>query len=201
MSAFYFLPRESTRRRETVLNIVLFHVAVGALACCALVFYPSILTAIFHDARLAPYSDWIGVTILFWITGAFLDMVPVANDEIRLASAFIIGIQASRALIFVGAVLFFGTLALAARGGCSARFDPDRRAGLLPGIALSRDFGARLTGDAARSVVLRHSARRRRASDDRTDRFAQLFRVESFWAGRFAVYSVGTLQLPLMGLI
>ena len=37
-------------------------------------------------------------------------MVPVANDEVRLASAFIIGIQASRALIFVGAVLFFGTL-------------------------------------------------------------------------------------------
>src|SRR5580700_8345585 len=56
MSAFYFLPRESTRRRETVLNIVLFHVATGALTCCALVFYPSILTAIYHDARLASYS-------------------------------------------------------------------------------------------------------------------------------------------------
>src|SRR5208282_4439827 len=75
MSAFYFLPREGARRRETVLNIVLFHGAVGTLACAALVFYPSILTAIFHDARLAPYSAWIGVTILFWITGAFLDML------------------------------------------------------------------------------------------------------------------------------
>src|ERR1700677_3049395 len=32
MSAFYFLARESTRRRETVLNIVMFHVAVGGLA-------------------------------------------------------------------------------------------------------------------------------------------------------------------------
>src|SRR6202046_5427469 len=63
MSAFYFLPRETTRRRETVLNIVLFHVAVGALACAALVLYPSILTSIFHDARLANYSVWIGVAI------------------------------------------------------------------------------------------------------------------------------------------
>src|ERR1700689_78999 len=53
MSAFYFLARETTRRRETVLNIVLFHVAVGALACGALVLYPSILVAIFHDAGLA----------------------------------------------------------------------------------------------------------------------------------------------------
>jgi len=110
MSAFYFLPREMTRRRETVLNIVLFHVAIGALACGALILYPSILTAIFHGAQLAPYSRWIGATILFWITGAFLDVIPVANDEVQLAAAFIIGIQASRALIFVGAVLLFGTL-------------------------------------------------------------------------------------------
>src|ERR1700684_1274156 len=80
MGAFYFLPREKTRRRETVLNIVMFHALVGALACGALVFYPSILTAIFHDARLAPYSAWIGVAILLWITGAFLDILPVAND-------------------------------------------------------------------------------------------------------------------------
>ena len=136
MSAFYFLPRESTRRRETVLNIVLFHVAMGALACGALVLYPSILTAIFHDTRLAPYSAWIGVTILFWITGAFLDIVPVANDEVRLASAFIIGIQASRALIFVGAAVAFRNAAVAARGGGSAWVDPDRRAGVLPGVAL-----------------------------------------------------------------
>src|SRR5579863_4223206 len=42
MSAFYFLPRETTRRRETVLNIVLFHVVVGALACGVLVLHPSI---------------------------------------------------------------------------------------------------------------------------------------------------------------
>src|SRR5580704_13323088 len=95
MSAFYFLPRETTRRRETVLNIVLFHLAVGALACAALALDPSILTAIFHGSQLAPYSAWIGVTILFWITGAFLDMAPVANDEVRLAAAFIIGIQVS----------------------------------------------------------------------------------------------------------
>src|SRR5580700_4245037 len=110
MSAFYFLPRDSTRRRETVLNIVLFHVVVGALACCALMRYPSLLAVVFHDTRLGPYSAWIGVTILLWITGAFLDVVALANDEVRLASAFIIGIQASRALIFVGVVLLFGTL-------------------------------------------------------------------------------------------
>lgn len=109
-SAYYFLPREVTRRRETVLNILLFHVAVGGSACLALVLHPALLTAIFHSAELEPYAALIGLTILFWITGAFLDVAPVANDEVRLASAFIVGIQASRALLFVGAVLCFGTL-------------------------------------------------------------------------------------------
>src|ERR1700734_174019 len=83
MSAFYFLPRDSTRRRQTVLNIMLFQVAVGALAFGALVLYPAILTAIFGDARLAQYSAWIGSIILLWITGALLDLIPIANDEVR----------------------------------------------------------------------------------------------------------------------
>ncbi len=118
------------------MNIVLFHLVIGALACGALGFFPSILTAIFGDTRLAPYSAWIGVTILFWITGAFLDMVPVANDEVRLASAFIIGIQASRALIFVGSGFVLWNARVADRGRGTAWIHPDRGAGVLFGIAL-----------------------------------------------------------------
>src|SRR5208282_6822853 len=52
MSAFYFLPRETMRRREIIVNIVLFHILVGALACGALIVYPSILTAIFRGNQL-----------------------------------------------------------------------------------------------------------------------------------------------------
>src|SRR5581483_10384238 len=90
MSAFYFLARETTRRRETVLNIVLFHAAVGALAALALALRPALLTAIFGDAQLARYSGWIAITILLWVVGACLDILPVANDEIRLASAVLV---------------------------------------------------------------------------------------------------------------
>ena len=201
MSAFYFLPREKTRRRETVLNIVLFHVVIGALACGALVLYPSILTAIFHDARLARYSAWIGVTILFWITGAFLDIAPVANDEVRLASAFIIGIQASRALIFVGAVLFFGTLgsllaAAVLHGlvqtvvlGCylESRFSGFWRAFDWAMLRDQLSYALPLGAAALLMIV-------------QTD-LHNYFVSNHFGPALFAVYSLGTLQLPLMGLI
>jgi O-antigen/teichoic acid export membrane protein len=201
MSAFYFLARESTRRRETVLNIVMFHVAVGALACGALVLYPSILTAIFHDTRLAPYSAWIGVAILFWIAGAFLDMVPVANDEVRLASAFIIGIQASRALIFVGAALFFGTLrALLAAAVLH---------GLIQTVVLACYLESRFAGfwrsfdwrvareQLSYALPLGAAGLLLMAQTDLHNYFVS----NHFGPAQFAVYSIGTLQLPLMGLI
>lgn len=201
MSAFYFLPREKARQRETVLNIVLFHVVVGALACGALIFYPSILTAIFHSDQLAPYSGLVGVTILFWITGAFLDMAPVANDEIPLASTFIVGIQASRAMIFVGAVLLFGTLrsllaAAILHGviqtivlGCylESRFAGFWRAFDWKMLKHQLSYAIPLGAAGVLMIV-------------QTD-LHSFFVSNHFGAGLFAVYSLGTLQLPLMGLI
>jgi O-antigen/teichoic acid export membrane protein len=201
MSAFYFLPREKTRRRETVLNIVLFHVAVGGLACGALVFFPSILTSIFHDARLSQYSAWIGVTILFWISGAFLDMVPVANDEVRMASAFIIGIQASRALIFVGAVLFFGTL----RSLLAAAVLHGMVQTVVLGYYLEsrfagfwRAFDWRMLRDQlSYAIPLGAAGLLMIVQTDLHNYFVS----NHFGPSLFAVYSLGTLQLPLMGLI
>jgi O-antigen/teichoic acid export membrane protein len=201
MSAFYFLPREKTRRRETVLNIVLFHVAIGALACGALALHPSILTAIFHDARLAPYAVWIGGAILFWISGAFLDMVPVANDEVRLASAFIIGIQASRALIFVGALLLFGTLrsllvAAVLHGLVQTVVLLCYLESRFAGFWRAFDFQM-LRDQLSYAIPLGAAGLLMIVQTDLHNYFVS----NRFGPALFAVYSLGTLQLPLMGLI
>ena len=201
MSAFYFLPRYKTRGRQTVLNIMLFHVAVGSLACGALVLHPSFLTAIFGDARLAPYAGWIGATMLLWITGTFLDMAPVANDEIRLAAAFIVGIQASRALIFVGAVLLFGTLrSLLAAAALH---------GLIQTVALLCYLESRFGGfwraldwrmlrdQLSYAIPLGAAGLLTIAQTDLHNYFVS----NHFGPALFAVYSIGSLQLPLMGLI
>ncbi|HTC34693.1 MAG TPA: oligosaccharide flippase family protein [Bryobacteraceae bacterium] len=201
MSAFYFLPRETTRRCETVLNIVLFHVAAGALACGALALCPSILTAIFHHSGLAPYAAWIGVVILFWVIGSFLDIVPVANDEIRLASAFIVAIQASRALVFVGAILAFGTLrsllvAAILHGAIQtivlfcyleSRFAGFWRAFDWQMLREQLSYAIPLGAAGILMIV-------------QTD-LHNYFVSNHFGPAMFAVYSLGTLQLPLMGLI
>jgi O-antigen/teichoic acid export membrane protein len=201
MGAFYFLPRETTRRRETVLNIVLFHAAVGALACGSLILYPSILTPVFHGPGLAPYSAWIGVTILSWIMGAFLDIAPVANDEVRLALAFIIGIQASRALIFVGAVLFFGTLrsllaAAVVHGAIQTVVLVSYLKSRFPGFW--RAFDLRILRDQLSYVIPLGAAGLLMIVQ--TD-LHNYFVSNHFGPALFAVYAIGTLQLPLMGLM
>jgi O-antigen/teichoic acid export membrane protein len=200
-SAFYFLPRETTRRRETVLNIMLFHLVMGALACGALWLFPSLLTAIFRSALLEPYARWIGVTILLWVTGAFLDMVPVANDEIRLAAGFIVGIQASRALVFVGAVLWFGTLrallgaailhgaiqTVVLLGYLESRFPRFWRAFNWEMLRDQLSYAIPLGAAGVLMIV-------------QTD-LHSFFVSNHFGPALFAVYSLGTLQLPLMGLL
>jgi O-antigen/teichoic acid export membrane protein len=201
MSAFYFLPREIMRRRETILNIVLFHVLVGALACGALILYPSILTAIFRGNQLAPYSAWIGVTILFWITGAFLDLVPVANDEVRLASAFIIGIQMSRALIFVGAVLLVGGLrallgAAILHGAIQTIVLASYLQSRFPGFWRAFDWAV-LREQLSYAIPLGAAGILMIVQTDLHSYFVS----NHYGPGLFAVYSLGTLQLPLMGLI
>ncbi len=201
MSAFYFLPRERARRRETVLNIVLFHAAVGALACGALALFPSLLTAIFGDPRLAPYSAWIGAAILFWIMGAFLDMVPVANDEVRLASAFIIGIQASRALLFVGALLLFGTLrallvAAVLHGVVQTAVLACYLESRFAGFWRAFDWSV-LRNQLSYAIPLGAAGLLMILQTDLHNYFVS----HHFGPAQFAVYSLGTLQLPLMGLI
>jgi O-antigen/teichoic acid export membrane protein len=201
MSAFYFLPREPARRREIVLNILLFHVAVGGAAFGALSLRPGILTAIFHGPQLAPYAAWIGAAILFWVTGAILDTIPIANDEVRLAAAFIVGIQATRALIFVGAVLLFGSLrsllAAAILHGVVQTvvlicYLESRFAGFW------RAFDRRMLRDQlAYALPLGAAGVLMIVETDAHNYFVS----NHFGPALFAVYSVGTLQIPLMGML
>ncbi|HXG66238.1 MAG TPA: lipopolysaccharide biosynthesis protein [Blastocatellia bacterium] len=110
MSAYYFLPRERERKGQVVFHILLFNMAAGALACAALVLYPGLLEAIFNDPHLAGYSGLIGLTTMLWITSSFLETVAVANQELRLASAFIISSQFTKTSFLIIAALFFTTV-------------------------------------------------------------------------------------------
>ena len=201
MSAYYFLPRESDRRQQTVLNIMLFLTTVGALGCCVLVFYPQVLTVVFYQQGLTQYSRLIGLTLLLWILGTFLENVPIANEEIRLATVLIIASQATRAMVFLAAVSIWGTvqaLILAAiihgliQTGVLCWYLESR----FPGFWHSFDWPM-LRRQMSYAVPLGTAATLFALQTDLHNYFVS----HSFPPAIFAIYSYGTLQLPLMGLI
>ena len=110
MSAYYFLAREIERRSAAVFNILLFHFVMGGIACFALFIKPEILGSLFQSAEMTALAPKIGVVIWIWIFSTFLETVAVANKETRLATAFIIFAQFSKAVLMVGAVIFFGSV-------------------------------------------------------------------------------------------
>jgi O-antigen/teichoic acid export membrane protein len=110
MSAFYFLPREGQRRGQIVFNILLFYTIMGGLACLALTLYPTALAAIFNDPEFVGYAPLVGLVILLWVISSFLEIVVIANEEVRLATVLIVGSQFTKSVILLGAAISFGSV-------------------------------------------------------------------------------------------
>ncbi len=110
ISAYYFLSREKTRRASAVFNILIFNFVIGGLGCLALFCYPQILGNIFHDEEITRLAPRIGIVIWFWVFSSFLETVAIANQEARMATAFIILAQFTKTLLMVSAVILFATV-------------------------------------------------------------------------------------------
>lgn len=110
MSAYYFLARESQNRASAVFNILLFNFAVGALGFLGLYFYPQILSKIFQNEEMTQLSPLIGLVIWLWILSSFLEVVALANREIRAATTFIVLGQFSKTALMASAIIIFGTV-------------------------------------------------------------------------------------------
>lgn len=110
MSAYYFLSRENERRGGAILNILLFNFVVGGLACLTLFLFPQLIGNLFRNPELTLLAPRIGVVIWIWIFSTFLETVAIANQETKLATAFIITAQVSKTFLMVSAVFLFGTV-------------------------------------------------------------------------------------------
>src|SRR5437764_111760 len=110
MTAFYFLPRDDDHRRHTVFNIVLFTTSVAILFGAALALVPTILVLLFREPAAVGFAPWIATIVVLWVAGSFLEIVTVANQEIRIATAAILGIQITRAGFFLSAAVASGTI-------------------------------------------------------------------------------------------
>lgn len=201
MSAYYFLPREPDRQRETVLNILLYTMAVGCLACGAFLLWPGLLDLIFHQPGLAGYGRPLGLVILLWIVSQPLEIIPIAHGEMKWASGLIMGVQITRTAIYLAAVIGFGSVRAliwaAVLQGCL-------QTGVLWWYLRSRfgSFWRRFDGSLMRSqlsyaVPLGLAGILYTVQTDLHDYFVS----NRLGAAVFAIYAVGTVDLPLLTLL
>ncbi len=201
MSAYYFLPREPDRQRETVLNILLYCLAVGCLACCAFLLWPVLLDIIFHQPGLTGYAHAIGLVILLWIVSQALEIIPIAHGEMKLASALIVSVQLTRTAIYLAAVIVFGSVKALI---WAAVVQGVMQTGVLWWYLQSRfrGFWRRLDWSLMRSQ-LSYALPLGLAGilyTVQTD-LHSYFVSNRLGAVAYAIYGVGTVQLPLMTML
>ena len=203
LSAYYYLPRENDvkRRGQIILNILLFNLIMGAAACLLLVFWPGLIARIFRDPTIPTYAPLIGVVILLWLFSAFIETAAVANQELKLATIFIVFGQLTRTVLLLAAAIVFDTVealiyaavihgiiqSLALVWYVSSRFPGFWRAFdwslTVKQVAYALPFG--LAGLLYTIQTDLHN----------------YFVSNRFSAATFAVYSIGVAQLPLVGIL
>jgi O-antigen/teichoic acid export membrane protein len=110
MSAFYYFPREEDRKGVVVLNILLFHAAVGLAGCLVLIAWPSVLTVLVGSSELTAYASLIGSVLCVTILASLLEVIAIANQEARLSAALIVGAQLSKAGFMLAAIAWHASL-------------------------------------------------------------------------------------------
>src|SRR2546423_776671 len=103
LTVFYFLPRDEDHRNHTVLNVVMFTTAVGTLFAALLSLFPSVLVLVLSEPAAARFAPWVGTIVALWVLGSFLEIVTIAHQEFKFATNAILGIQATRAILFITA--------------------------------------------------------------------------------------------------
>ena len=201
MSAYYFLPREPYRQQETVLNILIYHSVIGCLACGAFLLWPVLLPIIFHQPGLTGYARLIGVVILLWIVSQALEILPIAHGEMKMASALIVGVQLTRTAIYLAAVILFGSVRALI---WAAVVQGVMQVGVLWWYLRSR-FGAfwrhldwsLMRSQLSYSVPLGLAGILYTVQTDLHSYFVS----NRLGAVAYAIYGVGTVQLPLMTML
>lgn len=203
MSAYYYLPRENDpgRRSQVILNIMLFNLVMGSAACLVLLFWPGLIATIFSDPTIPAYAAYVGIVVLLWLFSSFLETVAVANQELRLATIFIVASQLTRTILLLAAALIFDSVqalvyaavihgvlqSLALLWYVFSRFPGFWRAFdwslTLKQVAYALPFG--LAGLLYTFQTDLHN----------------YFVSNRYSAATFAVYSIGVAQLPFIGII
>ena len=203
MSAFYYLPRETdpVHRGQVILNILLFNLLMGVAACLVLIFWPDVISYIFREPGISSYATLLGIIILLWLFSSFIETVAVANQELRLATIFIIAGQLTRTFLLLAAAVIFDSvqaLVYAAlihgvvQSAALIWYAWSRFPGFWRAFDWSLTFKQIAYALPFGFVGLLYTIQ--------TD-LHNYFVSNRFSAATFAIYSIGVAQLPVVGIL
>ncbi len=201
MSAFYFLPRERERQPAVIANILVFLATAGGLAAVLFLVWPGFVVWLFGTPELGGLSRLLGVVVLLWTIGSFLELITVAVQDVRASTVFIVLAQFSKTALLMGAATLFATVESLLVAGLlqgvvqvtvmtfylRRRFPGFWRAFNFP---LLRRQGAYAVPLGLSSLVIQLQ-----------DTLHHLFVGHAFGPAGYAIYSVGVTQLPLVGIL
>ncbi len=107
MSAYYFMPRHPERGGQIALNILVYNFVAGWIPLIAVAFYPQVLHFLFRTDALTPFALLLGFLVLLTLTSGLVQQIPVAMQDVRYSTIFIVGTQIARVILFAGAALWF----------------------------------------------------------------------------------------------
>jgi O-antigen/teichoic acid export membrane protein len=107
MSAYYFMPRHPERGGQIALNILVYNFVAGWIPLIAVAFYPQVLHFLFRTDALTPLALLLGFLVLLTLTSSLVQQIPVAMQDVRYSTIFIVGTQIARVILFAAAALWF----------------------------------------------------------------------------------------------
>jgi O-antigen/teichoic acid export membrane protein len=197
-SLYYFVPRDPLRRDRYVAQVVWFHVAAGVLAAALLVLGGPLLGARLQNPELARLAPWIALVAALQLAGAPLDVAWNAAGRIGAAALARVATELGRGAAILAGAALGGDVESVLKGIAAAhalRFVVStavlwRTHGLRPSReAVRRQIAYALPFGLAFVLIV---------PQQQLHHYAVAAAVTP---AVFAVYSVGTFQLPVVDIL
>jgi O-antigen/teichoic acid export membrane protein len=107
LSAYYFMPRHPDKKPHVAMNVMIFYGAVGSAVALLFAAYPRWITILFKSDELVPHMPLLGLAIMLWLVSSLLEVVTVANSDIRMAALFTVLVHLAKSAMLIAAGLVF----------------------------------------------------------------------------------------------
>jgi len=197
-SLYYFVPREPEARNRYIAQTVWAHAALGVLAAALVLAGRGLLASRFQNPELIRVLGWVAAFTGLYVAGAPLDVAWNACGRIGAAAVARLLTECTRS-----AALVVGALATGTVEGAIAGMTLATGARAVIGFVLL----ARAHGLAARGALLRRQITYALPFGVAfllivpQQQFHQYAVSAAVTAAAFAVYSVGTFQLPVVDVL